>query len=100
MNCSYCGSAEKKYYGQIRADGVKVVAQRCGECNQSIKGQPFVSIAGFDWYDLPRANDGYPTPARPTQTQLPSVSEAPKVQRPPKRYPIGSVNYKPLDLPK
>lgn len=99
MNCSHCGSSSKKYYGQIRADGVKVVAQHCGECDRSIKGQPFVSIAGFDWYDLPRANDGYPTPPRPTQAQLPSESEAP-IKRPEKRYPIGSVNYKPYTGPK
>jgi len=106
MNCSYCGSASKKYYGQIRADGVKVVAQHCGECDRSIKGQPFVSMAGFDWYDLPRANDGQPTPPRPVEKD--NIEKKfdeifPNVRRtapPEKRYPIGSVNYVPYKGPK
>ena len=92
MNCSYCGSKDKKYYAQVRADGVKVVAQHCAKYDRSIKGQPFVSIKNFDWNSLPRLG-GESAPS----AQVSFLQSSPP---PPQRLVIGQVGYKPPELPR
>jgi len=91
--CSYCGHDKKKYFAQMIANGKKVVAQRCANCLRSWKGQPFVSVLGFDWNSLPRWGGDGPQEQKP-------LFESTALERPQKRLVRGQIGYKPPELPK